>query len=184
MADPSETTQVSREPERPDELVAALRALASQVGSLQADVNALRSEARALPVGETDRHGWDEGAPTVREGPAWIRSVDSPRPRRLSVPWLLLEILFLVGVATLAVVADLEPYAIAGVMVVAWAVVALGEWFAARSMRQSHVLVYGSAAPAQPPVPDDRAWFETNGGDTLLDRPSAEHAPPRLPPPE
>jgi hypothetical protein len=184
VADPSETTQVSREPAAQDELVGAVRALASQVGSLQADVQALRSEARGLPLGETDRHGWDESAPVVREGPAWVRSVDSPRPRGLSIPWLLVEIVFLVAVAVLAVVADLEPYAIAGVMIGAWALVAIGEWFAARGARERHVLVYGSAAPPAPPLPDDHAWFATNGDDTLLDAPSAERAPARLPPPE
>jgi hypothetical protein len=185
VADPSETTQVSRENAVPEgEVVDALRALAAQLGSLQADVNALRSEGSALPRGELDRHGWDEGAPIAREGPAWVRSVDSPRPRGLAIPWLLVEIVFLVAVAVLAAVAGLEPYAIAGVMVGAWALVAVGEWLAARSSRQEHVLVYGSAAPSAPPIPDDRAWFETNGDATLLDAPSAENAPARLPPPE
>lgn len=185
MADPSETTQVSREPAAAeDELVAALRALAAQVGALQADVHALRTEARALPLGEADRHGWDDGTSAVREGPAWIRSVDSPRPRGLAIPWLGVEIVFLVAVAVLAAVAGLEPYAIAGVMVAAWALVALGEWFLARAARREHVLVYGAGATPVPPPADDRAWFATNGDDTLLDAPSAENAPARLPPPE
>jgi hypothetical protein len=186
VADPSETTQVSREPAAPEgELVDALRVLASQVGSLQADVQALRSEARAaLPAGEADRHGWEEGSPAVRDSPAWIRSVDSPRPRGLAIPWLLVEIVFLIAVAVLAIAADLEPYAIGAVMVGAWALVALAEWLAARSARRQHVLIYGGAQAAPPPVPDDRAWFETNGDDTLLDAPSAERPPARLPPAE
>jgi hypothetical protein len=183
MADPSETTQVSREPAQ-EELVEAIHSLSSQVERLQADVQALRSEGRGLPSGETDHHGWDDGAPMVRDGPAWVRSVDSPRSRGLSIPWLLLEIVFLVAVAVLAVVADLEPYAIAGVMAAAWALVAIGEWFAARSARSQQVLVYGSSSATAPPVPDDHAWFATNGDDTLLDAPSAERAPARLPPPE
>jgi hypothetical protein len=33
-------------------------------------------------------------------------------------------------------------------------------------------------------VPDDRSWFDTNGDDTMLDLPSAERPPPRLPPAE
>jgi hypothetical protein len=186
VADPSETTQVSRAPAAPEgEVVDALRVLAAQVGSLQTDVQALRSETRAaLPAGEADRHGWDDGAPVMSEGPAWIRSVDSPRPRGLSIPWLLVEIVFLVAVAVLAVVADLEPYAIGGVMVGAWALVALAEWLAARSARQQQVLVYGGGSTVATPVPDDRAWFETNGDDTLLDAPSAERPPARLPPAE
>jgi hypothetical protein len=182
VADPSETTQASHEPATQDELVSALRALAAQVGDLQADVQALRSDARGLPSGDPG-HGWDEGATAVREGPAWVRSVDSPRPRGLAVPWLLVEIVFLVAVAVLAIVADLEPYAIAGVMAVAWVLVALGEWLSARGERQRHLLVYGPGPSVAPPVPDDRAWFGTNGDETLLDSPSAERPPARLPPP-
>ena len=51
MADPSETTQVSRESarSRQAELLDAVRALAAQVSSLQDDVHALRTETRALP---------------------------------------------------------------------------------------------------------------------------------------
>ena len=185
MADPSETTQVSRELTTPeDDLVGALRSLAAQVGNLQADVQALRAESRGLPLSEADRHGWDETAPIVREGPAWVRSVDSPRARRLAIPWLLLEIAFLVAVAVLAIVADLEPYAIAGVMVVAWALVALAEWLTSRSERRDRQLVYGVSAPAAAPPLDDRAWFGTNGDDTMLDAPSEERPPTRLPPPD
>ncbi len=186
MADPSETTQVSREQEPEAEVVDAVRALAAQVGSLQDDVHALRTETRAaLPPGETDRHGWDDGGPvSVREGPAWVRSVDSPRARGLAIPWLLLEILFLVAVAVLCVVAGLEVPVIVGVMVAAWALVALGEWLAARADRDRYALVYGaSAAPIAASVRDDRSWFDTNG-DTMLDAPSAERPPARLPPPE
>ncbi len=186
MADPSETTQVSREPTEHDaELVSAVRALAAQVGSLKDDVHALRTEAHALPASEADRHGWDDSAPVaVREGPAWVRSVDSPRARGLAIPWLLLEIVFLVAVAVLCVVAGLDAPVIVGVMVGAWALVALGEWFAARADRERHEYVYGAATPVAASVPDDRSWFDTNGDDTLLDMPSAERPPPRLPPAE
>ena len=186
MADPSETTQVSRESTENDaELVAAVRALAAQVGSLKDDVHALRTEAHALPAGEADRHGWDDSAPVaVREGAAWVRSVDSPRVRGLAIPWLLLEIVFLVAVAVLCVVAGLDPPVIVVVMAAAFALVALGEWFAARADRERHEYVYGAAAPIAASVPDDRSWFDTNGDDTLLDLPSAERPPPRLPPAE
>jgi hypothetical protein len=112
--------------------------------------------------------------------------VDSPRARGLAIPWLLVEILFLVAVAVLCVVAGLDPPAIAGVMVVAWALVAVGEWFAARADRDRHRLSYGlgSGTPAAVSAPDDLAWFASNGDDTLLDAPSAERPPARLPPPE
>ena len=187
MADPSETTQVPREPtEQEAELVDAVRALAAQVGSLKDDVHALRAEARALPSGDLDRPGWDEsGAPVVvREGPAWVRSVDSPRARGIAVPWLLLESLFLVAVAVLCVVAGLDAPAIAGVMIAAWALVALGEWFVARADRERRTFVYGAGVPTAPSMADDRSWFASNGDDTLLDAPSAERPPARLPPPE
>ncbi len=186
MEDPSETTQVSREPtEYEGDLVDAVRALASQVGGLKEDVQALRAEARALPsAGETDRPGWDEGASIVREGPAWVRSVDSPRARGIAIPWLFLEILFLVAVAVLCAVAGLDAPVIAGVMIAAWTLVALAEWLAARADRQRHALVYGAGVSTAAGVPDDRSWFAANGDDTLLDAPSAERPPARLPPPE
>jgi len=186
MADPSETTQVSREPtEQEAELVDAVRALAAEVGSLKDDVHALRAETRVLPPGEGDHPGWDEGAPlAVREGSAWVRSVDSPRARGIAIPWLLLEILFLVAVAVLCVVAGLDAPAIAGVMVAAWALVALGEWFAARADRDRHAFVYRAGVSIGASVRDDRSWFDSNGDDTMLDAPSAERPPARLPPPE
>ena len=62
---------------------------------------------------------------------------------------------------------------------------AMGEWLAARAERDRYALVYGaSAAPIAASVQDDRSWFETNGDDTLLDAPSAERPPARLPPAE
>lgn len=185
MADPSETTQVSSEPIEQAELVDAVQALSTQVTSLQDEVHALRAEARALPDGEADTHGWDEGAPAVvREGPAWIRSVDSPRTRGIAVPWLLLEILFLVAVAVLCAVAGLDAPVIVGVMVAAWLLVAVGEWLQSRAERERYALVYGSDLPPIAAVADDRSWFATNGDDTLLDLSSAERPPARLPPPE
>lgn len=185
MADPSETTQVSREPIEQAELVDAVQALSAQVTSLQDEVHALRVEARALPDGETDRHGWDEGAPVVaREGPAWVRSVDSPRARGIAVPWLLLEILFLVAVAVLCAVAGLDGPVIAGVMVAAWLLVAVGEWLVSRAERERYALVYGTDVPPTVALADDRSWFALNGDDTLLDQSSAERPPARLPPPE
>ena len=71
--------------------------------------------------------------------------------------------------------------AIAGVMVAAWALVAVGEWFASRADRQRRALVYGGV-PVAASAPDDRAWFTSNGDDTMLDAPSSERPPARLPP--
>jgi len=119
MADPSETTQVSRGPAEADgeELLAAVRALATQVGGLQAELQALRAQARPLPVDGADRPGWDEGTPAPRDSPAWVRSLESPSVRRPAVPRLLLEIVFLVAVAVSSAVAGLEAPVVVAVMV-------------------------------------------------------------------
>jgi hypothetical protein len=184
VADPSETTQVSREPaaEDAEDVLAAVRALSAQVGGLQSEVTALRHEARALPSENGERPGWDEGRPVVRESPSWVRSVDSPRSRELAVPWLLLEILFLVAVAVLAAVAGLDAPVIAGVMVAAWALVAVIEWATARSHAREQALTYGSTAAQG--LPDDPSWFDAAGADTALDAAADERSPARLPPPQ
>ena len=171
MADPSETTQISRTPAGADdqELLAAIRDLASQVGALQSEMHALRGQGARLPEGEGERPGWDEARPAPRESGAWVRSLDSPTYRRLSVPWLALEIAFLVGVAVLAVVADLEGPFIVGVMALAWIVVALAEWAAARAARRSHALMYGTFSPAPPATPEDPSWLEPPSERTSLD---------------
>ena len=186
MADPSETTQVSRAPadEDSEELLDAVRSLSEQVGGIQAELHALRAETRTLPPGE-DRPGWDESAPVasaVREGPEWIRSIGAPRPGGLAVPWLVLEILFLVAVAILCVVADFDPPVIAGVMVAAWVLVAIGEWFAFRSARRQRALIYGAPVPVQT-LPDDPSWLAVSSEETRADG-SAEHTAALLPPPQ
>jgi hypothetical protein len=187
MADPSETTQVSREPaeQEPDELLGAVRALAAQVGSLQEDVASLRHEARVLPAADGDRPGWEDAAhqAAVRESPAWVRSVDTPGVRGVAVPWLVLEIVFLVAVAVLAAVAGLDAPVIAAVMVVAWLLVAVGEWALARGAMREHALVYGAAEPPLPGVPDDPLWFDAGTDETSLDV-VEERTATRLPPPQ
>lgn len=184
MADPSETTQVSREPvgEEPEEVLGAVRSLASQVGSMQAELHALRHESRALPS-DDEQAGWDEGRPIVHESPSWVRAVDSPRARGVSVPWLLLEILFLVGVATLAAVAGLDAPVIAGVMIIAWLLVAVAEWAAARTALRERALVYGVTS-VPPGLPDDPSWFDVDADGTALDLAAHDRAATRLPPPQ
>jgi len=183
VADPSETTQVSREPTEEVELVDAVRALAAQVGSLQEDVHSLRLDAQGLPA-DAGRPGWDDGGYVVHEGPAWIRSVDSPRPRGIAIPWLFLEIGFLVAVAVLCAVAGLDAPVIVAVMIAAWALVALAEWLTSRAEMRRRAFLYGIGTPVAPTVQDDRSWFASNGDDTMLDAPPAEREPARLPPPE
>jgi hypothetical protein len=185
VADPSETTQVSREPavEGTDDVLDAVRALATEVGVLQSEVTALRHEAHVLPSDDGEQPGWDDGRPVVRESPHWVRSVDSPSSRRVAVPWLLLEILFIVAVAVLAAVAGLDAPAIAGVMVGAWLVVALIEWATARSEVREQALIYGSTVVQAGP-PDDPHWLDGVGSDTALDVASDDRATTRLPPPQ
>jgi hypothetical protein len=185
VADPSETTQVSREPaaEDAEDLLGAVRSLASQMGGLQAEMHALRQEARSLPAENGEHPGWDESRPVVRESPAWVRSVDSPGSRGLAIPWLLLEILFLVAVAVLAAVAGLDAPVIAGVMVVAWLLVAIAEWAAARSSMRERALVYGASAP-QTGLPNDPTWFAADREETALDIAADDRMQARLPPPQ
>ena len=180
MADPSETTQVSREPaaEETEDVLAAVRELAAQVGGLQSEVTALRHEARSLPSEDGERPGWDDGRPVARESPSWVRSVDSPRSRSLAVPWLLLEIFFLIAAAVLAAVAGLDAPAIAGVMVGAWVLVAIVEWATAQRQMREQALTYGATA-VQAGLPNDPAWLDASG-----DAAASERTPTRLPPPQ
>lgn len=159
MADPSETTQVSESPADVEtrELLDAVRSLAAQVGSLQADVQALRT-GTALPVAEPDAHGWDERPAARHESPPWVRSLDTPTTRRPTIPRLVVEIGFLAAVALVAAAARLDPLAIVALMAGAWVLVALAEWAAAReaAKREEALLRSGLAAAA---IRDDSSWF-------------------------
>jgi hypothetical protein len=186
MADPSETTQVSHEPadQESEELLAAVRALATQVGGLQAELETLRAQPRSLPAPDEERPGWDDRIPAQRESAAWVRSLDTPTARRAPVPWLLLEILFLVAVAVIAAVAGFGAPAVIAVMVGAWLLVALAEWTAARAARRDDALVYGTITPSTPLVPQDPSWFAPPVERTALEiTGTVETTATRLPPP-
>jgi hypothetical protein len=195
VADPSETTQVARAPAdaASGELLTAVQALAAQVGDLKAEVHALRGQAAGgqaagLPSPDGERPGWDDPGTALRDSGAWVRSLDAPGYRRLSIPWLAIELAFLVAVAVLAAVAGFDAPVIGGVMVVAWFVVALAEWAAARSARRRAALAYGAwiPAPAQAPaqLPEDPSWLEPPSERTALDVASEhESTLTRLPPP-
>jgi len=186
MADPSETTQVSREPagQEREELLAAVRALATQVGELQEELETLRAQPRSLPVADEEPPGWDDRMPVQQEGAAWVRSLDAPRLRRAAVPWLALEIVFLVAVAVLAVVADLGAPAVVAVMVGAWLLVALAEWTSARAVRRDDALAYRSIALGTPTLSQDPSWFAPPLERTAFDITDVgEPTSTRLPPP-
>ena len=184
MADPSETTQVSESPADVEtrELLDAVRTLAAQVGSLQADVHALRTEGGALPA-QGDAHGWDERPVASQQSPPWVRSLVSPGMRRPGVPWLVLEIAFLVAVAVIAALARLDPVVIVVVMAAAWGLVAAAEWANAReaAKREASLLRSGLAAAV---VRDDASWFgppvaaPTTGRRPVLDDETAARLPP------
>ena len=98
------------------------------------------------------------------------------------MPRVLLEVLFLAGVATAAAVAELDALVIAGVMAGAWVLVALIEWAASRAdaSRRSP-----STRPAPPePLPADPSWFVPPVEHTLLDSSADDPATAvtRLPP--
>jgi hypothetical protein len=186
MADPSETTHVSHEPADPEreELLAAVRALATQVGELHGELHTLRSQARTLPAQDGERPGWEEHVPTPVQSAPWVRSLDSPKLRRAAIPWLMLEILFLIAVAVLAVVADFSAPAAIGVIVGAWLLVALAEWMNARAARRDAAILYDYIAPGAAMFPDDPSWFDPPSERTALEIPDArETIAARLPPP-
>ena len=126
---------------------------------------ALRDEVHKLGPGTTLP---PPGPETPSPGSyAWVSALDSPIRRRPQVPRLLLEALFLAAAAAAAAIADLDPIAIAGVMIGAWVVVALIEWAASRAEREPSIPVY--AAGPREPARADPAWFAPPVEHTLLD---------------
>jgi hypothetical protein len=196
MADPSETTQVSLEPQDPDtkELLGAVRALSAQVGGLQSELQALRAQSRPLPP-LVDAPDWDRAPPARRERSAWMRSLDRPGTRPPAVPRLLLEVVFLIAVAGAAAIAELDPVVIALLMAAAWALVAVTEWLASRAAQRYAEI---SALPLSGPggiFADDPSWFgppvertivevgeDTQDGIEDAEFEEATTTPPRLPP--
>ena len=71
---------------------------------------------------------------------AWVSSIGAPVRRRRAVPRLFLEVLFLVGVAAAATLAELDAPAIAGLMAGSWVLVALIEWAGSRADRRRDVV--------------------------------------------
>jgi hypothetical protein len=178
VADPSETTLASRAPanEEATELLGAVRALSEQVGSLQAELRTLRTDAQQLPPGKADVPGWEVEAPPRRDGSPWLRSVSSPVLRPPAIPPLFIEILFLLAVACLAAVARLDTVLVIAVMAGAWALVALAEWSAARAARLRNEAAFGRYGA-------EGTWFSPRRPGTLGTPPDADGAATRLPPP-
>jgi hypothetical protein len=173
-------------PSEPDaELTAVVRELSDRIETLQADVRRLGGPG--LPAAEP---GWNDEdvSPAAPPSYAWVSSLGAPIRRRPEVPRLLLEVVFLAGVAIAAAVAELDAAAIAAVMAVAWILVAMIEWAASRAdRRRQEIPMLALSAQTTPPVPlpADPAWFVPPVEHTLLE-PAADSptAITKLPPAE
>ena len=191
MADPSETTQISgpgleddRAADESTEVLGAIRDLSDRVGDLQAEVQSLRAQSRALPPGSTEAAGWDESRAPGPDMLTWVRAVDAPAARVPAVPRLLLEIVFLVAVAIAAAIAELEALEIVGVMAAAWLLVAIAELVAARAARRRAEMVYAHLPGLTRGYPTDPSGFAPSVERPVLGLTEVgEDTQPRLPPP-
>lgn len=183
MADPSETTQISRgERKSDDQLREAVEQLSAQVRGLQAELQAARSKPRGLPSRGIDAPGWDDGSPSPDQV-FWVRRLDSPAARRPPIPRLFLEIAFLVAVAALAAVAELDAAVVIGVMAGAWMLVALVEWMIARETRLQHEALY-RPAPVSFRATEESAWLQPPGDRAALEVvEGGDESGAKLPPP-
>ena len=114
---------------------------------------------------------------------AWVSSVGAPVRRRPTVPRLLLEVLFLIGVATAAAIAELDALVIAGVMAASWILVALIEWAASRADHRRDAIPTFAPAPPVEQRAADPSWFVPPVEHTLLEpAPDSPTAVTKLPP--
>lgn len=175
----TERTEAGSAPEA--ELTRLVRQLSDRVEALQSDVRRLGGPGLPDPA-----VGWDDRDDQAGESPsyAWVGSVAAPVRRRPTVPRLLLEALFLAGVATGAALANLDPAVIAAVMAGAWVLVALIEWAASRADRRRDEIVVARVPEPALPLPADPSWFVAPVEQTLLETPTdSPTAVTKLPPP-
>jgi hypothetical protein len=174
----TEETAHGREPD--PGLADVVRELADRIEALQADVRRLGGPG--LPASEP---GWNDEPddPATAGSYAWVSAVSAPVRKRPAVPRLLLEVLFLVGVAAAAAIAKLDAAAIAAVMVGSWVLVALIEWTASRADRRRDAIPsYAPALPVGQPAADP-SWFVPPVEHTLLEpAPDSPTAVTKLPP--
>ena len=177
----TEHTAHGSDPGQDDELTTVVRDLSDRIEALQADVRRLGGPG--LPSGDPGWSSEDTDPPTAPSY-AWVTSIGAPVRRRRTVPRLFLEVLFLIGVAVAATIAELDAATIAGVMAGSWALVALIEWAGSRADRRRDIVPpIEQIAPAEP-LPADPSWFVPPVEHTLVE-PSADSptAVTRLPPP-
>ena len=177
----TEHTAPGRGPDADDELTTVVRELSDRIEALQADVRRLGGPG--LPAAEPGWGSEDAGQSTAPSY-AWVSSIGAPVRRRRTVPRLLLEVLFLAGVAAAAAIAELDAAQIAGLMAASWLLVALIEWAGSRADRGRDAIPHiEGVAPAEP-LPADPSWFVPPVEHTLVE-PAADSptAVTRLPPP-
>jgi hypothetical protein len=172
---------IARKPDSAD-VLEAIQDLSARVGGVQAELNALRGEARPLPDKGAEAPGWDGRPDHSRETFAWVRELEGPRSRASRVPWLLLELTFLAAAAVGLAVADARWEAIVAVMAGAWVLVALAEWTAARAARRRAEAAYAPVPVYGEALPSDPSWFAPPSERTVLDA-RDEDTGTRLPPP-
>jgi hypothetical protein len=179
-----------------DALERRLEELEESVRELTAIAADLRDELRhrAAPayVGMDTQADWPDfeaDEADVDPAPDWVASVPPPLAKPVVLPRLVLEAAFLVLVAVLAVLAELEPVVIAAVMAVAWALVAVFEWAAYAKLKRWRLEEI--PPPVEQPPPPDPAWYEPPVERTVLQPPVAPDSatvvavqPPDLPPPQ
>ncbi len=174
----TEETAHGREPD--PELADVVRELSDRIEALQADVRRLGGPG--LPASEP---GWDDESDEPASAPsyAWVGAVSTPVRKPPTVPRLLLEVVFLVGVAAAAAIAKLDAATIAAVMAGAWVLVALIEWAASRADRNRDAIPsYATALPVEQPAADP-SWFVPPVEHTLLEpAPDSPTTVTKLPP--
>jgi hypothetical protein len=133
--------------------------LESVAVELRAELRELRAERRPDPRPEPYAdEDWPVDAAFEGHGrassPAWVASVPPPLLRPVAVPRIVLEGAFLLAVALLAGLADLDSVWIVVVMAAAWVLVALSEWTAAAKRARWHL---DEIAPSVTPEGDPAA---------------------------
>jgi hypothetical protein len=121
-----------------------VRELESVAVELRAELRDLRADRRTdhppVPYADED---WPVDAAFSSSGrapsPDWVASVPPPLLRPVAIPRVALEGAFLLAVALLAGLADLDAAWIVLVMAAAWALVALSEWTAAAKRARWHL---------------------------------------------
>jgi len=174
----TEQTAHGREPD--PELADVVRELSDRIEALQADVRRLGGPS--LPASEP---GWGDEPGDAAPAPsfAWLSAGGAPVRRRPTVPRLLLEVLFLIGVATAAAIAKLDAAVIAGVMAASWVIVALIEWAGSRADRRRDAIPTYMPPPPVAQRAADPSWFVPPVEHTLLEpAPDSPTAVTKLPP--